>query len=226
MTIPIFGQTSSYKLGYPSRTLLTSNSQPLRHVYFSFHYRRDIWRANQVRNHWVAKDNRREAGYFDGSLWEKARTEGKAKVKQLINDGLLGSSVTCVLIGKETYQRHWVDYEIFRSIEYGMGVFGVFIHSLKNEYGHTETQGPNPFSFLGYGKSKHHQGKLVPYAKYKSGWKIYEDATAVPASAASYLRPNSTPVLSNLFRVYDWVSDRGYDNFSSWVQEAAQQAKR
>lgn len=227
MTTPPFGPAYSRGLlGRPSSTLLTGATPPLRRVFFSFHYQRDIWRVNQVRNHWVAKDNRQAAGYFDGSLWEKAQTEGKARVKRLIDDGLSGSSVTCVLIGKETFQRHWIDYEIFRSIELGKGVFGVFINGLKDRNGHTDPRGASPFKYLGYGNSNNHPGKLVPYAQYKSGWTVYEDASPITASAAAYLQPNSKPVLSNLFRVYDWVADRGYDNFLTWVQAAAKQAQR
>ena len=199
---------------------------PVRHVFFSFHYQRDIWRVNQVRKHWVAKGSRQAAGYFDGSLSEKARTEGKARVERLINDGLSGSSVTCVLIGKETYQRHWVRYEIFRSIELGKGVFGVLINEMKDQNGCTDPRGATPFECLGYGTSNHHPGKLVLYAYYTTGWKIYEDTKPIAASAAAYLQPNSKPVLSNLFSVYDWVGDHGYYNFSTWVQAAAQQAQR
>ena len=39
-----------------------------RRVFFSFHYERDIWRANVVRNSWLTKD-REAAGFFDASLW-------------------------------------------------------------------------------------------------------------------------------------------------------------
>ncbi len=39
-----------------------------RTVYFSFHYQRDIMRVQQVKNHYVTKENYTEAGYFDGSL--------------------------------------------------------------------------------------------------------------------------------------------------------------
>ena len=35
-----------------------------RRVFFSFHYERDHWRANVVRNSWVTKD-RESAGFFD-----------------------------------------------------------------------------------------------------------------------------------------------------------------
>jgi len=212
--------------GVVGASLLTGGSQAVRRVFFSFHYQRDIWRVNQVRNHWVAKDNRQAAGYFDGSLWEKAQTEGKAKVKRLIDEGLNGASVACVLIGAETYTRHWVDYEIFRSIELGKGVFGVRIHDLKDKDGRIDSSGPSPFDFLGFWTSNDHPGKLVPFAKYTDGWKVYEEASPISPGAAAYLQPDSKPVLSSLFHVYDWVVDSGYENFGSWAQAAAKQAQR
>lgn len=32
--------------------------------------------------------------------------------------------------------------------------------------------------------------------------------------------------ISKSYRTYDWVRDKGYDNFSDWVEQAAQDAKR
>lgn len=212
--------------GYAASSLLTGGAQAVRRVFFSFHYQRDIWRVNQVRNHWIAKDDRQAAGYFDGSLWEAAQTLGKARVKRIIDDGLTGSSVSCVLIGAETFKRYWVDYEIFRSIELGKGVLGVRIHGLKDRDGVPDSWGPNPFEYLGYGADQRSPGKMVPYAKYQEGWKVYEEADPIAPGAAAYLQPNSKPVLSSLFRVYDWVADNGYLNFGEWVRAAAQQAGR
>ncbi len=99
-----------------------------RTVFFSFHYQRDIFRVQQVKNHHVTKGTYTEAGFFDGSLEEKAKKEGDTVVKNLIDKGLIGSSVLCVLIGQETYTRRWVDYEILKSVQLGMGVFGIRIH--------------------------------------------------------------------------------------------------
>ena len=193
-------------------------------MFFSFHYQRDIWRVQQVRKHWLTKPNREAAGYFDGSLAEKAKTEGKGAVKRLINNRMTGTSVTCVLIGAKTYQRHWVDYEIFRSVELGKGVFGVRIHGLEDSDGRTDGRGPDPFTYLGYGTGS--EGKMVPYAKYRSVWKVYGDASPVSPSAAEYLEPGTKPVLSSIFEVYDWVTQDGYKNFSSWLDAAARQAGR
>lgn len=199
--------------------------QPVvRRVFFSFHYQRDVWRAQQVRNHWVTKE-RTAAGFFDGSLEEKAKKEGNAVVKRLINRGLKGQSVTCVLIGTETYTRRWVGYEIFKSIEEGMGVFGVRIHGLKNRDGERDKQGPNPFRFLGYG-SRADSNQMWPMIKYDSGWKDAPLNDPISASAAPYLKGTKEPDLDDLFKVYNWVADEGYKNFSKWVAAAARQAGR
>lgn len=196
-----------------------------RFVFFSFHYQRDIMRVQQIRNHYITKLGYQAAGYFDGSLSELAKTEGKAAVKRAINKGLPGSSVTCVLIGNETYTRHWVDYEIFRSIELGKGVIGIRIHQLKDPKTGSDIAGPNPFNYLGYGGSDTKK-TMVPFAKYGEAWKPYADADPVAPSVAPYLVPGTKPILSSLFTVYDWVDDNGYKNFPDWISKAAKQAAR
>ena len=196
-----------------------------RRVFFSFHYQRDIARTQQIKNHWVTKGTQTAAGYFDGSLEEKAKTEGDLAVKRLINAGMKNSAVTCVLIGAVILSRRWVHYEIFRSVALGKGVFGVRIHNMKNLERQTDDSGTSPFNVLGYG-TKERSAKLWPMIHYPDGWRDFPLADAVEVTAASYLAPGSRPVLNSLFRVYDWVLDDGYDNFSSWVDAAAKQAGR
>lgn len=72
-----------------------------RRAFFSFHYERDIWRANVVRNSWVTQ-NREAAGYFDASLWEEAKKKGDGAIKAMIDSALINTSVTVVLVGQET----------------------------------------------------------------------------------------------------------------------------
>lgn len=196
-----------------------------RRVFFSFHYQNDIWRVNQVKNHWIAKDDRTAAGYFNGSLEEVAKTKGDAAVKKLIDDGMKGSSVTCVLIGSETYNRKWVQYEVFNSIKNGMGVFGVRIHKQKDQHGQTATFGPDPFGPLRLASAG--STNLQPQVNYKeSGWTAHPNADTVTRGNAVYL-PNSGNVnLSGLFPVYDWVDDDGFNNFATWTQSAATHAAR
>lgn len=117
----------------------------VRRVFFSFHYERDIWRANVVRNSWVTKPDRESAGFWDASLWEEVKKKGDIATKRMINQGLNGTSVTVVLIGKETSKRKWVGYEIDQSCRRGKGLLGVYIHKIKDKDGNIDAKGANPF---------------------------------------------------------------------------------
>lgn len=119
-----------------------------RRVFFSFHYERDIWRANVIRKSWVTQD-REAAGFWDASLWEKAKKEGDEAVRKLINQGMKGASVTAVLIGTRTSSRKWVRYEIRKSYEEGKGLLGVFIHRIEDDDGNTDEKGEETFGVLG-----------------------------------------------------------------------------
>lgn len=118
-----------------------------RRVFFSFHYERDIWRANVVRNSWITKD-RIDAGFFDASLWEEAKTKGDEALEKLIRNGLKNTSVTVVLIGAETSKRPCIDFEIKESYREGKGLLGVYIHKIEDEDGKIDKKGGNPFSTL------------------------------------------------------------------------------
>jgi hypothetical protein len=197
-----------------------------RTVYFGFHYQRDIHRVQQVKKHYVTKGTYTEAGFFDGSLEEKAKKEGDDVVKKLINNGLKGSSVLCVLIGKETYTRRWVDYEILKSVELGMGVFGIWIHQLKHPKDGADIAGSNPFGYLGYGTRDGEADKMYPMIKYSNGWKDAPYLLPITAATAPYLKGTNKPILSDIFKCYDWVDNDGYSNFGKWVEAAAKQAGR
>lgn len=115
-----------------------------RRVFFTFHYQRDIMRVNVVRNHWLTKPDAQSAGYWDHSLWEEVKKKGDDAIEKMIDEGLMSTSVTAILIGQETAGRKWVDYEIKRSVERGNGIIGIHIHKIKNTDGSTDRQGRNP----------------------------------------------------------------------------------
>src|SRR5213080_2606688 len=101
-------------------------------VYFCFHYQDVVdFRANVVRQHWLTKPDREAAGFFDASMWETAKKIGDTAVKRLINSGLDGTSVTCVLIGSQTYARRWGRYEILKSFRKGNSMLAVHINSIR-----------------------------------------------------------------------------------------------
>jgi hypothetical protein len=64
-----------------------------RKVFFSFHYERDLWRVNVVRNSGVV-EGVSAAGFQDASLWEETKKKGDDAVKRLIDSGL--SATTAV----------------------------------------------------------------------------------------------------------------------------------
>lgn len=113
-----------------------------RKVFFSFHFERDAWRAGQVRNSGVTRD---DAGFLDAAAWEEVKKKGTDGINKWINDQLTGTSVTIVLVGAETNTRDFVKYELEQSWKKGNGIFGIYIHQLKNADGKTDTKGSNAF---------------------------------------------------------------------------------
>jgi hypothetical protein len=114
-----------------------------RKVFFSFHYQRDLWRVNIVRNSAMV-EGVSAAGFHDKSLWEEAKKRGDGAIRNLIDIGLEGTSVTVVLIGAETAGRKYVSYEIDKSVARGNGLLGVRINNIKDQNGCTDSPGAVP----------------------------------------------------------------------------------
>ena len=106
----------------------------VRRVFFSFHYKNDVWRANQVRNSWVTKEYREAAGFIDSADFEELKRKGEDAVKRWIDEQFKNTSVTVVLIGSETSDRPYVRYELQKSFEKGNAILGVHIHKQKDIY--------------------------------------------------------------------------------------------
>lgn len=115
-----------------------------RRVFFSYHFQRDAWRANQVRNSWVTKSDRDAAGFFDAADQEEVQRYSDEAIKRWIDDQLQHTSVTAVLIGQETARREYVRYEIERSFERGNALVGIRIYGLKNRQGEVSLPGDDP----------------------------------------------------------------------------------
>jgi hypothetical protein len=121
-----------------------------RRVFFSFHYARDLWRVNVVRNSGVI-EGVAAAGFHDASLWEETQRKGDAAIRALIDKGLDGTSVTVVLIGAQTANRRYVGYEIDKSVERGNGILGVLINNIKDQRGTIDPEGPIPANLVRVG---------------------------------------------------------------------------
>jgi hypothetical protein len=186
-------------------------------VFFSFHYE-DVktFRANTVRNHGLTKEIG-TSGFFDASIWEDAELHGDNSVKRLINSGLHGTTVTCVLIGTETWRRRWVRYEILKSYDRDNLLLGIHINGIKDKYGYTYNQGLNPFKFLGlFIDSK---GKITYYEKFDGDWSVYKDLEATQKNIDTKFWDQGYS-LAEWVHCYDWINNNGYQNFSTWIDRA------
>lgn len=115
-----------------------------RRVFFSFHFNRDHWRANQVRNSWLTQEDRESAGYIDATEWEDLQRQGDAAIKRWIRSQMKNTSVVTVLIGAKTSERDWVKFEIKEALKKNKGIVGVRVHNLEDQDGNTDNRGDDP----------------------------------------------------------------------------------
>ena len=102
-------------------------------MFFGFLYETGIWRAGQIRNSWVTKLDREAAGFWDAGAWEEPKKKGEGAIRGWIDKQLEGTSVTVVLIGAETSERKYVQYEIKESWNKGNRLTGIYVYNLKEQ---------------------------------------------------------------------------------------------
>lgn len=117
-----------------------------RKVFFSFHYSRDAWRVSQVRNSNVVKSGPQKSDYLDHAAWQTIERSGDVAIKRWIDSQLAGSTLTCVLIGRQTSERKWVKYEIEQSILRKNAILGINIHNLKDQNSQVDLPGFSPLA--------------------------------------------------------------------------------
>jgi hypothetical protein len=118
-----------------------------RRVFYSFHYKPDNWRASQVR----------KIGAIEGNVpasdndWETITNGGDAAIKKWIDGQLDGRSCAVILVGSNTANRKWINYEIVKAWDAKKGVVGVCIHNLKDASEKQSVKGQNPFDYINIG---------------------------------------------------------------------------
>jgi hypothetical protein len=128
-----------------------------RRVFYSFHYTPDNWRASTVRSIGAIEGNRPATD----NDWESITKGGDDSIRRWIAGQMSGRSCTVVLVGANTANRKWINYEIVKSWDDGLGVVGIRIHGLKNSEGEVSTMGANPFDFITHGWSKQKLSAIV-----------------------------------------------------------------
>ena len=140
-----------------------------RQVFYSFHFDNDVMRVQQIRHIGVIEGNEP----VSPNNWEEIRRIGKNAVKKWIDDNMKYKSCIVVLVGSETANREWVDYEIRKAWNEGKGLFGIYIHNLKDPRAGTCRKGANPFDNVLL-KNGQKLSSLVPCYDPNS-WDAYND---------------------------------------------------
>lgn len=126
-------------------------------VFFSFHFDNDVMRVQLVRNIGALEDNQP----VSPNEWEEVRRKGDPAIERWIDEHMKYRRAVVVLIGSETAQRPWVQYEICKAWNEGRGVVGIHIHNLKCPRNGTCRKGPNPFEQI----SMKNGGTLAQHVK-------------------------------------------------------------
>ncbi|MCA9372376.1 TIR domain-containing protein [Candidatus Woesebacteria bacterium] len=121
-----------------------------RQVFYSFHYKPDCWRASTIRSIGAIEGNKPAPD----NDWETITSSGDEAIKKWIREQMKYRSCTIVLVGNKTANRKWINHEIVKSWDNGMGVVGIYIHGIKNSQGYIAEKGNNPFDYITHGKSK------------------------------------------------------------------------
>lgn len=140
-----------------------------RQVFYSFHFDNYVMRVWQIRKMGAIEGNEPVAP----NNWEQIKRSGEYAVKKWIDDNMRYKSCVVVLVGSETANREWVDYEIRRAWNEGKGLFGIYIHNLKDPRTGTCRKGANPFDNVLL-KNGQKLSSLVPCYDPNS-WDAYND---------------------------------------------------
>lgn len=114
-------------------------------VFYSFHYELDHWRVQQVRNMGTVGN----AGSVAAQEWESVRYRSRYRIQRWIDEQMNYKRAVVVLIGSQTSQRYWVQYEIARAWEKRKPLLGIRIDGLKDQNGYVAERGKDPFQNLG-----------------------------------------------------------------------------
>lgn len=110
-------------------------------VFYSFHFDNDVFRVQQVRNMGMIDENTP----VKANEWEEVKRGKDPAIMRWIDENMKWRDCVVVLIGSETANRPWVQYEIKKAWNDERGLLGIHIHNLKCLKNGTCVQGRNPF---------------------------------------------------------------------------------
>ena len=159
-----------------------------RRIFYSFHYEADSWRAGMVRNIGVIEANRPATD----NDWETVKRGGNVAIERWIARQMNGRSCTIVLVGSQTAGRYWINHEIIKSWNDGMGVVGIHIHGLEDSRGYIAAEGANPFQQITYGN---------PRRPLSSAVKCYNPAGSTSQERYNWIRKYLSAIVEDAISI-------------------------
>lgn len=141
-----------------------------RRVFTSFHYKPDNWRASQIRNMGKLEGN----SIATTNKWEEVTKGGSKAIEKWIDDNMSGKSCVVVFVGEKTAGRKWIKHEIKKAWEEERGIFGIYVHNLKDSYGNQANKGNNPFDDFTIGEKPMSSIVKCYNPPYKTSTNVYD----------------------------------------------------
>lgn len=137
-----------------------------RQIFYSFHFKNDVMRVQQIRNIWTIEGNKP----VQPNKWEEVKSGWDSAIRRWIDEKIKYASCIVVLIGSETNSSKWVKYEIEQAWKSWKGLVGINIHNLKDPRYWISTKWVNPFDWFNIDWKK-----LSTLVKtYNPSWSAYD----------------------------------------------------
>jgi hypothetical protein len=82
-----------------------------------------------------------------GNEWENVSSRGNKAIRKWINKQMRNKRCVVVLIGSDTANRRWINYEIEHAWDKRKGLLGIYVHNLKDP-NIQAPKGLNPFDYV------------------------------------------------------------------------------
>lgn len=110
-------------------------------VFLSFDYKPDVLRVSQIKQMGYIE----EQPLLSANKWEEVKKKGDKNIEKWIDENMGNKDCLVVLVGSNTSNKKWVNYEIAKAWNSKKGVVGIYIHNLKCPQKGYSAQGLNPF---------------------------------------------------------------------------------
>lgn len=162
-------------------------------VFLSFCYSDDVTRIQQIRNMGMVIDGQPLLSPND---FETIKKKGDTAIQNWIDEQLKYKQCVIVLIGENTANRPWVQYEIQKAKQMNKPMFGIYIHNLKDINGNYSKKGANPFDKV-FGTSHFYKCIDPSHIEY-DGCRAYN---TIQKNIESWI--NETIVIHNFLNKYN-----------------------